>query len=40
MLWLFCSNFEINANDAKPDNNSADANEAIEAKADEIVEAN
>jgi hypothetical protein len=37
---LFRSNFEINANDAKPDDDNADADEAIEAEADKTVKAN
>ena len=39
-LGKFCSNFEIDANDSKPDDDNADANEAIEAKADKTVKAN
>jgi hypothetical protein len=31
---LFCSNFEIDVMDPKPDNNNADADETIEAEAD------
>ena len=37
-LWLFCTNFEINAIDAKADSNNADVAEAD--KADEAYEAN
>jgi hypothetical protein len=37
---MFCSNFKINANDAKPDKDNADANEAIEVEADKTVKAN
>jgi hypothetical protein len=36
----FCSNFKIDANDAKPDKDNADANEAIEAKTNKTVKAN
>jgi hypothetical protein len=39
-LGRFRSDFDIDANDAKPDKDNADANEAIEAKADKTVEAN
>jgi hypothetical protein len=39
-LGKFCSDFEIDANDAKPDEDNADANEAIEAKANKTVKAN
>jgi hypothetical protein len=39
-LGKLCSDFEINANDAKPDEDNADADEAIEAKADKTVKAN
>jgi hypothetical protein len=38
-LGRFCSNFKIDANDAKPDENNADADKAIEAEADKTVEA-
>ncbi len=39
-LRRFRSDFKINANDAKPDKDNADANEAIEVKADKTVQAN
>jgi hypothetical protein len=39
-LGKFHSDFEIDANDAKPDKDNADADEAIEAKTDETIEAN
>jgi hypothetical protein len=39
-LGKFCSIFEIYANDAKPDEDNADAGKAIEAKANETIEAN
>jgi hypothetical protein len=39
-LGKFRSDFKINANDAKPDEDNADAKEAIEAKNDETVEVN
>jgi hypothetical protein len=39
-LGKFCSNFEIDTNDAKPDKDNADTDEAIEAKANKTVEAN
>jgi hypothetical protein len=39
-LGKFCSDFKINANDAKPDEDNADANEAIEVETDKTVEAN
>ncbi len=38
-LGKYCSDFEINANDAKPDVDNADADEAIQAKTGETVEA-
>ena len=40
MLWLFCSNIEIDASYAEADADKADANEAIEAKADKRDKAN
>jgi hypothetical protein len=39
-LGKFCLDFEIDAKVAKPDKDNADANEAIEAKADKTVKAN
>jgi hypothetical protein len=39
-LGKFCSNFEIDANDAKPDKDNADANEAIEAKTAKTIKTN
>ena len=40
MLWLFCSNIEIDASNAEADANKADADEAIEAEADNLCKPN
>ena len=39
MLWLFHFDFELDANEAKSDGDNVDADEAIEADADETNEA-